>query len=374
MKKKAILAFANGDVFSGQSFAAEGTVCAELVFNTAMTGYQEILSDPSYANQIVTFSYPHIGNTGCNQKDLEANKLYVKGMICRNEPTEPSNWQSEISFVDFLKKHQLMAACGFDTRHLVHLLREKGSANVCLTTELSSDEAIAKAKSFSGLDNANLAKDVSAKNIQKIKTTHTAKKPLTLVAYDFGIKKSIIKGLTNAGFNLILVPYQTSADEALAYKPDGIFLSNGPGDPGACQSAIQATKIFIEQKIPLFGICLGFQILALALGGKTLKMKFGHHGANHPVKTFGHHQGVLISSQNHGFAVDESSLPGSCVITHRSLFDGSLQGFKVNNQMGFQGHPEAGPGPNDVMYLFDDFYALCQKNKEKLESACIRAC
>lgn len=359
MSQRAILAFADGSIFSGTSFSVDGTVCGELVFNTAMTGYQEILSDPSYANQIVTFTYPHIGNVGCNDFDMEADKTHVKGMICRNLPTSASSWRSESNFASYMKSQALMAAAGFDTRHIVKRLREEGAMNVCLTTEGSEKDAILAAQNFKGLVNVNLAKDVTTASTYQCQSLTEDKKIKTVVAYDFGIKQSILRHLQAAGFKVIVVPYSTSVEQVLSFQPDGIFLSNGPGDPSACTDMIEKIQYFINEDMPLFGICLGFQLLALALGGRSYKMKFGHHGANHPVKAFFHAQSVLISSQNHGFAIDESTLPANCVVTHRSLFDDSLQGFKMKSLMGFQGHPEGGPGPNDVAYLFNEFYGLC---------------
>ncbi|MFN4325384.1 MAG: glutamine-hydrolyzing carbamoyl-phosphate synthase small subunit [Azonexus sp.] len=361
----AILALADGTVFKGQSIGADGVTSGEVVFNTAMSGYQEILTDPSYCRQIVTLTYPHIGNTGCNAEDFESAANFAAGLIIRDLPRRASNWRSEEDLGAYLKKHGIVAISGIDTRKLTRILREKGAQAGCiLAGEVDEAKALAMAKAFPGLAGMDLAKVVSAKagyewdeaewTLQGYKQRTEAR--FHVVAYDFGVKRNILRMLAERGVRLTVVPAQTPAADVLAMQPDGVFLSNGPGDPEPCDYAIAAIREFLERGVPTFGICLGHQLLALASGAKTLKMKFGHHGANHPVKDLDSGQ-VLITSQNHGFAVDGDSLPANLRATHVSLFDGSLQGIARTDvpAFSFQGHPEASPGPHDVAYLFDRF-------------------
>ena len=361
----AILALADGTVFKGQSIGADGVTSGEVVFNTAMSGYQEILTDPSYCRQIVTLTYPHIGNTGCNAEDFESAANFAAGLIIRDLPRRASNWRSEEDLGAYLKKHGIVAISGIDTRKLTRILREKGAQAGCiLAGEVDEAKALAMAKAFPGLAGMDLAKVVSAKagyewdeaewTLQGYKQRTEAR--FHVVAYDFGVKRNILRMLAERGVRLTVVPAQTPAADVLAMQPDGVFLSNGPGDPEPCDYAIAAIREFLERGVPTFGICLGHQLLALASGAKTLKMKFGHHGANHPVKDLDSGL-VLITSQNHGFAVDGDSLPANLRATHVSLFDGSLQGIARTDvpAFSFQGHPEASPGPHDVAYLFDRF-------------------
>jgi carbamoyl-phosphate synthase small subunit len=371
----ALLALEDGSVFHGHAVGAAGETVGEVVFNTAMTGYQEILTDPSYARQIVTLTYPHIGNTGCNAEDAESATVHAAGLIVRDVPRRPSNWRSTESLPDYLKRHGTVAIAGIDTRRLTRILREKGALNGCIVAGESVDEAaaLAKACAFPGLNGMDLAKVVSVTRAYPWKEgsydlDHVAfRQPqarFKVVAYDYGVKFNILRLLAEQGCDITVVPAQTPAAEALAMKPDGVFLSNGPGDPAACDYAVAATKQFLDARIPLFGICLGHQIMGLALGAKTLKMKYGHHGANHPVKD--HDDGrVLITSQNHGFAVDPATLPANARVTHSSLFDGSLQGFALTDRPAFcfQGHPEASPGPHDIAYLFERFAKLMQETR-----------
>ena len=361
----AILALADGTVFKGQSIGADGVTSGEVVFNTAMSGYQEILTDPSYCRQIVTLTYPHIGNTGCNGEDFESAANFAAGLIIRDLPRRASNWRSEEDLGAYLKKHGIVAIAGIDTRKLTRILREKGAQAGCiLAGEADETKALALARAFPGLAGMDLAKVVSAKEgyaWMEAEWTLTgykaaAKPRFHVVAYDFGVKRNILRMLAERGCKLTVVPAQTPAADVLAMNPDGIFLSNGPGDPEPCDYAIAAIREFLDRGIPTFGICLGHQLLALASGAKTLKMKFGHHGANHPVKDLDSGQ-VLITSQNHGFAADIDSLPANLRVTHVSLFDGSLQGIARTDvpAFSFQGHPEASPGPHDVAYLFDRF-------------------
>lgn len=350
----AILVLADGSVFRGVSIGAEGCTVGEVVFNTAMTGYQEILTDPSYAEQIITLTYPHIGNTGINPEDNESTRVHAAGLVIRECSPIVSNWRATESLPDYLKRNKVVAIANIDTRRLTRILRDKGAQNGCLMAG-DVDEALAlkKAKAFAGLNGKDLAKVVSRTTITSAHTpTHT-------VIYDFGVKENIIRALEARGCKVTIVPAETPAEAVLKLNPKAIVLSNGPGDPAACDYAIAAAKKFIEKKLPILGICLGHQILSLALGAKTLKMKFGHHGANHPVKDVRTGK-VFITSQNHGFCVDEKTLPADVEITHISLFDGSLQGFRHKTLpiMAFQGHPEAGPGPNEMMQLFDEFMAL----------------
>jgi carbamoyl-phosphate synthase small subunit len=369
----ALLALEDGSVFHGHAVGATGETVGEVVFNTAMTGYQEILTDPSYSQQLVTLTYPHIGNTGVNVEDAESDTVHAAGLIVRDVPRRPSNWRNTESLPDYLKRHNIVAIAGIDTRRLTRILRDKGALNGCIVAgeTVDAEAALAKARAFPGLNGMDLAKVVSVgesyqwnEGVYDLDRTafNQPSKRFKVVAYDFGAKYNILRLLAEQGCDITVVPAQTPASDVLAMKPDGVYLSNGPGDPAACDYAVEATRQFLDVKIPLFGICLGHQIMGLALGAKTLKMKFGHHGANHPVKD--HDDGrVLITSQNHGFAVDPSTLPANTRVTHSSLFDGSLQGFALTDRPAFcfQGHPEASPGPHDIGYLFDRFAALMQE-------------
>ncbi|MBC7683731.1 MAG: glutamine-hydrolyzing carbamoyl-phosphate synthase small subunit [Bdellovibrionales bacterium] len=371
----AILALADGTIFKGISIGAAGHTTGEVVFNTAMTGYQEILTDPSYSRQIVTLTYPHIGNTGINPEDMEAGKVHAAGLIIRDLPLLASNFRSTQSLSDYLKAEGIVAIAGIDTRKLTRILREKGAQGGAILVGTQGNEppqvqALELARSFPGLSGMDLAKVVSTTSAYEFTETEWKLGPgygtLTnakfhVVAFDYGVKRNILRMLTERGCRVTVLPAQSSAADALALNPDGILLANGPGDPAACDYAIAATRALIEHGIPVFGICLGHQIMALASGAKTLKMKFGHHGANHPVHDLDSKK-VMITSQNHGFAVDAQSLPANCRVTHVSLFDGSLQGFARTDKPAFcfQGHPEASPGPTDVSYLFDRFISLMQ--------------
>jgi len=368
----AILALADGTIFRGVSIGAPGETVGEVVFNTAITGYQEILTDPSYARQIVTLTYPHIGNTGVNAVDEESEKVQVAGLVIRDLPRLASSWRSSESLDAYLRRHGIVAIADLDTRALTRLLRDKGAQNGCILAGdgLSDEKALAAARAFPGLSGMDLAKVVSTQAPYKFdagsydldrKAFASVAGKHHVVAYDFGVKKNILRMLVDRGCAITVVPAQTPIADVLALKPDGVFLSNGPGDPEPCDYAIAAAREVIKRKIPLFGICLGHQIMGLAVGAKTLKMKFGHHGANHPVKD--HDDGrVLVTSQNHGFAVDPATLPANTRITHTSLFDGSLQGFALTDAPAFcfQGHPEASPGPHDIGYLFDRFVSSMQ--------------
>jgi carbamoyl-phosphate synthase small subunit len=367
----AVLALADGTIFRGQSIGAKGNTTGEVVFNTALTGYQEILTDPSYARQLVTLTCPHIGNTGTTPEDLESTQVYCAGLIIRDLPLLHSSWRANESLAEFLERGRVVAIAGIDTRKLTRVLREKGAQAGCIMTGEQVDEAAAikAARKFPGLKGMDLAKVVSIKRSfqwnegsvwpESARAPIRSQQRLHVVAYDFGMKRNILRLLADSGCRMTVVPAQTPAAEVLALEPDGVFLSNGPGDPEPCEYAIEATRKFIETNLPVFGICLGFQILGLAAGGRTVKMKFGHHGANHPVQDLESGR-VFITSQNHGFAVDESSLPAAVRPTHRSLFDGSLQGltFKDRPAFGFQGHPEASPGPHDLRPLFERFNHL----------------
>ncbi len=363
----AILVLADGTVYEGISIGALGECVGELVFNTSLTGYQEMLTDPSYARQIITLTTAHVGNTGCTHEDMESNNIWAAGLVIRNNSLIDSNYRAEISLSDWLKKNNVVAIAEIDTRDLTLRLREKGAIGACISTEVDKPEqALIKAQSFAGLQGVDLALEVSRKTIEpwcegrgEWGQAAEAQK-YHVVAYDFGIKHTILRILYDKGCRITLVPANTSAKEVLAMNPDGIFLSNGPGDPQACDYAISATVEFLEKNIPVFGICLGFQILALACGGITKKMKFGHHGANHPVIETEGKKRVFITSQNHGFTVDEKSLPECLQITHRSLFDQTLQGIRHVEKpaLGFQGHPEASPGPHDIEIIFDEFITL----------------
>jgi len=369
-----VLALEDGTVFRGVSVGAKGNTTGEVVFNTAMTGYQEILTDPSYCRQIVTLTYPHVGNTGTTPEDLEAAAIYASGLVIRDLPVLHSNWRATESLTSFLTRCKVVAIAEIDTRKLTRLLREKGAQSGCIMTgdNIGEADAIRAAKKFPGLKGMDLAKAVSTKRIYQwndgpvwnngqAKTVRPQSR-LHVVAYDYGIKRNILRILAEHGCRMTVVPAQTPADQVLAMNPDGIFLSNGPGDPEPCDYAIEAIRRFLETDIPVFGICLGHQLLGLASGAKTLKMKFGHHGANHPVLEVESGR-VFISSQNHGFAVDETTLPPNLRTTHRSLFDGSLQGIERTDRpaFSFQGHPEASPGPHDLKLLFEHFMYLMVK-------------
>jgi carbamoyl-phosphate synthase small subunit len=362
----ALLALADGTVFVGESIGAAGASQGELVFNTAMTGYQEILSDPSYASQIVTLTYPHIGNTGVNDEDMEAAAIHAAGLVVRDAPSRYSNYRGTGDLKGFLQQHGVVAIAGIDTRALTRRLREKGAQNaVIVAGEGAGDQAaaVAQARAFAGLDGLDLAKVVSTPQSyaweEGLWETKAPPSRYHVVAYDYGVKRNILRSLAQAGCRVTVVPAQTPAAQVLALQPEGVFLSNGPGDPKACNYAIDATRELVASGVPLFGICLGHQLLGLALGARTVKMKFGHHGANHPVLDIDSGR-VLITSQNHGFAVDEASLPSCLRVTHRSLFDGSVQGLVHADRpvFSFQGHPEASPGPHDVWPLFARFTAL----------------
>ena len=368
----AILVLADGSVFRGVAIGAPGITVGEVVFNTAMTGYQEILTDPSYARQIVTLTYPHIGNTGVNAEDAEADKVHAAGLVIRDLPLLASNFRCTQSLSDYLVAGSLVAIAGIDTRRLTRILRETGAQSGCIMAgEVDEAEALTQARSFPGLAGMDLAKVVSCSAAYPWQEgewrlgkgyVRADSMPFHVVAFDYGIKRNILRMLAERGCKLTVLPAQASAQDALALKPDGIFLSNGPGDPEPCDYAIAALSELVTTGIPIFGICLGHQLLALASGARTVKMKFGHHGANHPVKDLDTGR-VAITSQNHGFAVDADSLPANLRVTHVSLFDGSLQGFARTDvpAFSFQGHPEASPGPHDIGYLFDRFVAMMQK-------------
>ena len=374
----ALLALADGTVFRGHAIGAEGCTSGEVVFNTAMTGYQEILTDPSYCRQIVTLTYPHIGNTGCNDEDWESRANFAAGLVIRDLPIRASNWRMSSTLPDYLKQNGIVAIAGIDTRALTRVLREKGAQAGCIVTGADAEKAIAEAKAFPGLAGMDLAKVVSVDSPyewQEGEWSLTGFQALPepkfhVVAYDFGVKRNILRMLAQRGCRVTVVPAQTPAADVLALKPDGVFLSNGPGDPEPCDYAIAAIHEFLARGIPTYGICLGHQLLALASGAKTMKMKFGHHGANHPVKDLDTQQ-VLITSQNHGFAVDPDTLPANLRPTHVSLFDGSLQGVARTDvpAFSFQGHPEASPGPHDVAYLFDRFLDAMVRGVAALQPA-----
>lgn len=415
MFKPAILVLADGTVLKGISIGAEGSCVGELVFNTAMTGYQEMLTDPSYAKQIITLTSAHVGNTGCNLEDMESSRVWASGLVMRECSLQASNYRSQQSFPDWLKKHNLVAIAGIDTRELTLRLRDEGVLAACISTDPSDlKAALAKARSFSGLAGADLACEVSRQTMERWDSDRGiwgTSKPSQyhVVAYDFGIKYTILQILYEKGCHITIVPAKTSATDVLAMNPDGVILSNGPGDPNACDYAITATQALVTAGVPILGICLGFQIIALALGAHSLKMKFGHHGANHPVikadeleavvnnqvqpflqsgssasraknlsqslnsadqvETVSKLQKVLVTSQNHGFAIDEASLPDCLQVTYRSLFDNSLQGIQHKHKpvLGFQGHPEGSPGPHDIELVFDQFISMMEQinNKEK---------
>jgi carbamoyl-phosphate synthase small subunit len=372
----AVLALADGTLFRGQSIGAKGSTTGEVVFNTALTGYQEILTDPSYARQIVTLTCPHIGNTGTTVEDLESSQIYPAGLIIRDLSLVASSWRSSESLGAFLERGRLIGIAGIDTRKLTRILREKGAQPGCIVAGDGDLDgaAVAAARRFPGLKGMDLAKVVSVKRSYSwtegtlwpppAKLLRSAR--LHVVAYDFGIKRNILRMLADHGCRMTVVPAQTSAAEAQGLEPDGVLLSNGPGDPEPCEYAIAATRQLLAAGMPIFGICLGHQILGLACGARTVKMKFGHHGANHPVKELASGR-VLITSQNHGFAVDEESLPVGVEVTHRSLFDGSIQGLALKDApaLSFQGHPEASPGPHDMRPLFDRFSQLMLRHREE---------
>ena len=376
MAGPALLALEDGSVFKGSGLGFEGCSSGEVVFNTSMSGYQEILTDPSYAQQIVTLTYPHIGNTGINAEDNESEKVWATGLVIRNLPLMVSNWRHEQTLDEFLKAQKVVAIAGIDTRRLTRVLREKGPLNGSLFSGealFAADESqvVASAKSFPGLQGMDLAKEVSnqtgyiwKEGVWDIQKGYLSppKTRFHVVAYDFGVKRNILRMLVARGCRVTVVPAATTSDKVLGMKPDGVFLSNGPGDPKPCDYAIQAIADLLEENVPLFGICLGYQLLALACGARTIKMRLGHHGANHPVENLKDGT-VLITSQNHGFAVEESSLPSNLEATHKSLFDGSLQGIERLDKpaFGFQGHPEASPGPHDVSPLFDKFIKLLEE-------------
>ena len=378
MTEAALLALEDGSIFRGIGIGAKGSSTGEVVFNTAMTGYQEILTDPSYAQQIVTLTYPHIGNTGTNEEDNESERVHASGLVIRDLPVLASNWRKRQDLNEFLKERNVIAIAEIDTRRLTRLLRSKGPLNGCLLSNAnlskeSEEKAVGLAKDFPGLKGMDLAKVVSASKqyqwsegiwdiVSGYRSAHGSR--FRVVAYDFGLKRNILRMLVERGCEVTVVPAQTPAVEVLTLNPDGIFLSNGPGDPEPCDYAIEAITDFLDSDMPLFGICLGCQLLALACGARTVKMQLGHHGANHPVQNL-RNGTVIITSQNHGFAVDAESLPSNLEATHKSLFDGSLQGIERNDKpaFGFQGHPEASPGPHDVSPLFDHFIDLMEHNR-----------
>lgn len=371
--KRAILVLADGSVFRGTAIGAEGSAVGEVVFNTAMTGYQEILTDPSYTEQIVTLTYPHIGNTGTNSEDQESDNVWAKGLIIRDLAMKASNFRKEETLSEYLQRHNIVGIADIDTRRLTRLLREKGAQNGCIIVgELDEQKAQKLAQEFPGLKGMDLAKEVCCKKPYEWiggswqlgnGFTQPEQSKYHVVAYDYGCKQNILRLLADRNCRITVVPAQTPADEVLAMNPDGIFLSNGPGDPEPCDYAVNAIKTFLDKDIPIFGICLGHQLLAIASGAQSVKMKFGHHGANHPVQDLKTNQ-VMITSQNHGFAVDEENLPACLEVTHRSLFDSTLQGIQRNDKpaFSFQGHPEASPGPHDASELFDHFIELMQAN------------
>jgi len=371
----AILALADGTIFRGLAIGAAGSTSGEVVFNTAMTGYQEILTDPSYCRQIVTLTYPHIGNVGCNEEDFESRANYAAGLVIRDLPVRAVSWRLQQTLPDYLQKHGIVAISGIDTRRLTRILREQGAQAGCImAVEIDEQRALAAARAFPGLAGMDLARVVSvsepyawaggAWGLDGYRKPPPAE--LHVVAYDYGVKRNILRMLAARGCRVTVVPAQTTAAEVLERQPDGVFLSNGPGDPEPCEYAINAIREILARRVPTFGICLGHQLLALASGARTMKMKFGHHGANHPVKDLQTGQ-VLITSQNHGFAVDADTLPTNLMRTHASLFDGSLQGVARSDvpAFSFQGHPEASPGPHDIAYLFDRFVQMMQHEKKQ---------
>jgi carbamoyl-phosphate synthase small subunit len=378
----AILALEDGTVFEGDSVGAPGLAVGEVVFNTAMTGYQEIVTDPSYARQLVTLTVPHVGNTGCNGADDESRQAWAAGLIVRDVPRRPSNWRSEVALPEWLQQRGVVAISGIDTRKLTRLLRDRGAQNGALVAgdAIDVDAAIEAARKFPGLKGMDLAKVVTTKRSYQWnegtlwqpenRPVMRAHQRLHVVAYDFGVKRNILRMLADRGCRMTVVPAQTTAEEVLALEPDGVFLSNGPGDPEPCDYAIEAIRTLVVADLPTFGICLGHQLLGLASGARTMKMKFGHHGANHPVQDVETGK-VFITSQNHGFAVDESDMPTTLKATHRSLFDGSLQGIARIDKpaFSFQGHPEASPGPQEMGALFDRFvHLMLRRLQQKLRA------
>ncbi len=379
MTDLAVLALADGSIFRGRSIGFSGETIGEVVFNTSMTGYQEILTDPSYARQLVTLTYPHIGNTGCNPEDEESSRPMAAGLIVRDCPHVHSSWRARESLPDYLCRNELVAIDGIDTRRLTRILREKGAQGGALIAgtdvqhdSAAADRALQLARSFPGMKGMDLAREVTTEESYPWsegswdlddQAWKAVESRWHIVAYDFGVKRNILRMLADRGCRITVVPASTSVDKVMALQPDGVFLSNGPGDPEPCDYAIDSIRELIARKVPLFGICLGHQLLDLAAGAKTEKMKFGHHGANHPVQDLASGQ-VMITSQNHGFAIDESSLPENVNLTHRSLFDNTLQGIELSNApaFGFQGHPEASPGPHDISSLFDRFVRSIEKN------------
>lgn len=375
MTGSAVLALEDGSIFNGTSIGAEGSAVGEVVFNTSMTGYQEILTDPSYAQQLITLTYPHIGNTGTNDEDNESDKVWASGLIIRDLPLLDSSWRKQQSLAEFLRLRNVVAIADIDTRRLTRLLRDKGSLNGCLLAgyalvDQGAEAALKKAREYHGLKGMDLAREVSTQDSyhwdESVWDVHSGygkakESRFNVVAYDYGVKRNILRMLTERGCRVTVVPAKTPASEVLKMKPDGVFLSNGPGDPEPCDYAIGAIKELLDKDMPLFGICLGCQLLALACGAKTVKMQLGHHGANHPVLDL--RKGtVMISSQNHGFTVDIDALPDNLELTHKSLFDGTLQGIERKDKpaFAFQGHPEASPGPHDVAPLFDHFIELME--------------
>ncbi len=376
-QNKAILALEDGTIFSGISIGFNDNSVGEIVFNTAMSGYQEILTDPSYAEQIVTLTYVHIGNTGCNTADVESKKLHIRGLVIKDLPKLASSWRNQISLDKYLENNKIVGIANLDTRELTRILREKGAMKACIMTkDIDEQKAVELAKGFAGLENKDLAIKVTCKESYQWNQggefdlltndfNESSNNKHKVVCYDYGVKHNILRILADLGCDITVVPANTSADDVLAMNPDGIFLSNGPGDPAACGYAIESTKHILKSGIPLFGICLGHQILALASGAQTKKMKFGHHGANHPVQDLETTE-VMITSQNHGFSVDESVIPAHLEITHKSLFDDSVQGIKRNDcfAYSFQGHPEASPGPHDAKKLFEPFIKAMQEKSD----------
>ena len=383
MSTPAVLALQDGTVFRGVSIGAEGKTIGEVVFNTAITGYQEILTDPSYCRQIVTLTYPHIGNTGTNSEDMESSRIHAAGLVVRDSSLIASSWRSERSFGDFLRAGGTVAIADIDTRRLTRILREKGAQSGCIMTgDVAAQTAIEHARKFPGIAGMDLARFVTTGrkyqwaygstfgDRNRIMSRRIA--PYHVVAYDYGIKRNILRILSDLDCRMTVVPATTPAEEVLAMSPDGVFLSNGPGDPEPCDYAIAAIQAILETAVPIFGICLGHQLLALAAGGRTMKMKFGHHGANHPVQDLATGK-VMITSQNHGFAVDPESLPDNVEVTHTSLFDGSLQGISLKDKSAysFQGHPEASPGPHDVLCLFEKFISDMDDYKRSTRRASV---
>jgi len=370
----AILVLKDGTVFRGTSIGIEGVAAGEVVFNTAITGYQEILTDPSYCRQIVTLTYPHIGNTGANAEDVESDRVYAAGLVIRNLPLLSSNFRQTWTLAEYLQREKVVAIADIDTRKLTRILRDKGAQDGCIIAgKIDEKAALKAAQDFPGLEGMDLAQVVSCakpydwtESVWKLGAGYgkLGDVKFNVVAYDYGVKRNILRMLTARGCKLTVVPAQTPAQEVLAMKPDGVFLSNGPGDPEPCDYAVMAIRELLDKNVPLFGICLGHQLMGLASGAQTIKMKFGHHGANHPVQDLDSGR-VMITSQNHGFAVDAHTLPEKCRVTHVSLFDGSLQGFERTDKPAFcfQGHPEASPGPHDVAYLFDRFIAMMDKHR-----------